>query len=885
MDLLANLETKYQLPNGLLNAVMQTESGGNNNAVSPKGARGAFQFIPATAKQYGVDTSNFNSSADGSARMFSDLQKAHNGNLDKMLASYNFGQGNVAKNGMDNLPKETQDYIVKVKSRMQTSDNAWEADPIYHAPQTSSPSAQPAQASTNAWEADPIYHAPQTSAASSPSAPEKDGSMTLKDMQAASRGNADVNLKDVAGGLYRGALNVGGGLAMPLEYAYDKITGNKNTHDERVNRIDDKFAKDYNTNSNTYKNSRTVGEIAATLPVGGVLGAGADVAGVPFLANALRSGGMTLGADAVPALSVQGAKNAITRIAGGIGNGAVTDALINNGGNGEGAAIGGALPIVTKLAGSVGKTLALPLKYLTDNGQNNMIIDNILKLASDKQGFIDKLKSAKGSTVGFNPTAGQAGGSHEVASFERSVQQSNPALFQGTVDAQNLALVNASKGLGADESMIESMLNTRNSATKELRDTALNASESANKQIPELNKAILQKQDSAISALQQQGKWSTEAAQQKQMSNNFYPVLGYPRIAPQYSNNAQRVPEYVAGAQDAKIINSQRKSESNLLQYKLDSIGEHGLSELKPDSIINSIDATLKTPGLRSSDVVNNSLSEIKDKLTKFTDENGNIHPQDLYTIRKEVGDVIANHAKDTNNWDKKLTSGLERKIQLAIDTEIEKSAGGGWQQYLDKYKELSKPIDQANLGNAIHEKFVPAIYRGEDSPVFKGGANSLNIATLAKTLNNKEVGTNLAKHVTGYSGATLENSLSPNQYKTLKNIVSDTEFINYGKTAGSNGGSQTAQLLSMNAKGENDGLLTYAMKNGSLPMRAIQAIKDFGVKPIEQKTAYLLQNPTEMAKLLDSRLSKADRSNVLVNLLTKNAKLITPIAVSGQSK
>ena len=171
MDLLANLETKYQLPNGLLNAVMQTESGGNNNAVSPKGARGAFQFIPATAKQYGVDTSNFNSSADGSARMFSDLQKAHNGNLDKMLASYNFGQGNVAKNGMDNLPKETQDYIVKVKSRMQTSDNAWEADPIYHAPQTSSPSAQPAQASTNAWEADPIYHAPQTSSQPAQPAP------------------------------------------------------------------------------------------------------------------------------------------------------------------------------------------------------------------------------------------------------------------------------------------------------------------------------------------------------------------------------------------------------------------------------------------------------------------------------------------------------------------------------------------------------------------------------------------------------------------------------------------------------------------------------------------------------------------------------------------
>ena len=122
-DLLASLESKYQLPSGLLNAVMRQESGGNVNAVSPKGAKGAFQFMPATAKQYGVDTTDLNSSADGAARMYSDLLKAHNGDLDKALASYNYGQGNVAKHGMNNLPKETQDYIAKVKAKMPTQGN------------------------------------------------------------------------------------------------------------------------------------------------------------------------------------------------------------------------------------------------------------------------------------------------------------------------------------------------------------------------------------------------------------------------------------------------------------------------------------------------------------------------------------------------------------------------------------------------------------------------------------------------------------------------------------------------------------------------------------------------------------------------------------------
>lgn len=126
MELLATLEDKYRLPRGLLNSVMQTESGGNVNAVSPKGAQGAFQFMPATAKQYGVDTKDLASSAEGAAKMYADLLKSHNGDLDKALASYNWGQGNVARKGIENAPKETKDYIAKVKTGMGGEEMAQE---------------------------------------------------------------------------------------------------------------------------------------------------------------------------------------------------------------------------------------------------------------------------------------------------------------------------------------------------------------------------------------------------------------------------------------------------------------------------------------------------------------------------------------------------------------------------------------------------------------------------------------------------------------------------------------------------------------------------------------------------------------------------------------
>ena len=129
MEMLAILEDKYRLPRGLLNSVMQTESGGDVNAISPKGAQGAFQFMPATAKQYGVDTRDLASSAEGAAEMYADLLKAHNGDLDKALASYNWGQGNVSRKGMDKAPKETRDYIAKVKTGMggeQMAEKEWE---------------------------------------------------------------------------------------------------------------------------------------------------------------------------------------------------------------------------------------------------------------------------------------------------------------------------------------------------------------------------------------------------------------------------------------------------------------------------------------------------------------------------------------------------------------------------------------------------------------------------------------------------------------------------------------------------------------------------------------------------------------------------------------
>ncbi|MFK5696230.1 transglycosylase SLT domain-containing protein [Klebsiella pneumoniae] len=116
------LEGKYGLPAGLLSSVAGTESGGDPFAVSPKGAKGPFQFMDGTARDLGLkgmDVYDPHKSADAAARYLRYLLDATGGDLEKALASYNWGLGNVQKKGMDNLPSETRNYVPKVMAGMR----------------------------------------------------------------------------------------------------------------------------------------------------------------------------------------------------------------------------------------------------------------------------------------------------------------------------------------------------------------------------------------------------------------------------------------------------------------------------------------------------------------------------------------------------------------------------------------------------------------------------------------------------------------------------------------------------------------------------------------------------------------------------------------------
>lgn len=111
----AGLEKRYGLPKNLLAALSMQESRGNPNARSSVGAHGAFQFMPATARQYRVNTASIASSADGAARKMSDLLQRYKGDLGKALTAYHSGEGNVDKGRIGPVGRK---YAPEVMARM-----------------------------------------------------------------------------------------------------------------------------------------------------------------------------------------------------------------------------------------------------------------------------------------------------------------------------------------------------------------------------------------------------------------------------------------------------------------------------------------------------------------------------------------------------------------------------------------------------------------------------------------------------------------------------------------------------------------------------------------------------------------------------------------------
>ena len=116
------IAAQHSLPPQLIHSVIKVESNYNTNAVSPKGAQGLMQLIPATSRRFGVANAfNPMENIQGGAKYLKYLLDLYNNDYALALAAYNAGEAAVAKYGAVPPYKETQNYLHLVADQLKKS--------------------------------------------------------------------------------------------------------------------------------------------------------------------------------------------------------------------------------------------------------------------------------------------------------------------------------------------------------------------------------------------------------------------------------------------------------------------------------------------------------------------------------------------------------------------------------------------------------------------------------------------------------------------------------------------------------------------------------------------------------------------------------------------
>lgn len=324
----------------------QESSSGKNTATSNAGAVGGMQIIPDTFNRMADKGWNINDPLDNAragVRYINRLYDLAGGDPRLTAAGYYGGEG----------------AIPKAKAGIAVSDprNPNAPNTLQYADQVAGRLPPDAAQSSNWWEAAPVVEAEQPKP--QPAKPDVSDSSLVAIGAGLGKGVGTVAL-NAQNYLGKGMSAIG--LDTPGEWLQQDATQGLKNLEGQVSPY--KQVSPFATGA-----GELAGNIAATLPVGGVLAKGVEmaaplVANAPTaikLANALRSGGMTLG-GAPAQTALQGAGNLALRAAGGAGTGYASAGLVNPDEAGMGAAVGGAFPLAARTVAAGSRALGGALR-------------------------------------------------------------------------------------------------------------------------------------------------------------------------------------------------------------------------------------------------------------------------------------------------------------------------------------------------------------------------------------------------------------------------------------------------------------------------------------------------------------------------------------------
>jgi ligand-binding SRPBCC domain-containing protein len=537
---------------------------------------------------------------------------------------------------------------------------------------------------------------------------------------------------------------------------------------------------------------------------------------------------------------------------------------------GAGALFGGILSGALDLgkgALNIAKEFAKPV---TTAGQKTILQQRLVELAGkEPEKIITALRNAPELVPGSKPTAAEAladiPAATSLAAFQKGLEKTPVKGIAADFAVRRADVANARQALlrqtgGTQDDLIEAIAE-RTRVTAPLREDALSQANIAGRLEPQFEQEIASKFQSRAKALQVGGKLETEAAQLMRSTTpitdferrvaqatgkeipdvswrrgaSFYPVEGMPSVPvsyrPELNKDFLNVLGNLEGATASKNIAAQRLAEGQFKKLQLQSLAENGFYPLRVNPIIDNIDNVLTKPGTRSSDVVVNVFGSLREKLQRLSDPNtGVIDSNDLYTIRKEIGNDIKKFSQESQNWDARLTSGLEKNVKSYIDNAIEKAGNSGdWKRYLDTFQQQSNKINQMQIAQALEKQIGTPL------------GNAERVAGFAAAVENAP---NLIKRSTGQARfQKLDEIMTKKQMADIDSLMKDVSREARGDTLASLSSAEGQALL------ELPNLLNrYALITNTV----LKLIKKDATQDINRLAADMALNPKLLASFIE---------------------------------
>lgn len=181
-------------------------------------------------------------------------------------------------------------------------------------------------------------------------------------------------------------------------------------------------------------------------------------------------------------------------------------------------------------------------------------------------------------------------------------------------------------------------------------------------------------------------------------------------------------------------------------------------------------------------------------------------------------------------------------------------------------YADMSRPINQMDIGREFAKRLIPALYRDMDAPA------QLNAMAFARALTDQ--GDDIARNVTGMKGASLNSIMEPQQMQALRGVAGDLQAVKAAENAGRGVGSDTVQKTAMSHIAAQAGVPNWMADVARVPggwmKTAGNVLYGNSDRAVQQMMADLLKNPQEAARAMQAA---GVQPSMIAELLSKGAQ------------